>query len=545
MICDEFKISAATGVIVNQLEFGAFELEKGHRLTNEDIARLKKNGVTKIFGFIMEENDLSFQTALGIVGAKLCGQNTAYSIGKDGICRIISTIPGIFLLNEERVEKFNRINRNIILNVVEPYSFVGEKEVIATVEITLPIIPEEDINDIVFRLSGNVSLLSVHNVSNKKAGLIYGRFSESKAETEHYTDVVRKLVKDFPLMNMDFVHEYETSLTTDDLANTIQRALKDDTDILFILAGRRNSCEQDIATKALNSIVDDIVSLSLPQAEVSDLLIAGKKNKRLIVIPYNYDKVDTSYLVRYIKQAITADKLNTFDFNHPQNYIIKELKTLDADFTTNMISSEVAGLDSKDSHVAAIVLAAGIGARAGRNKLLAEVNGHPLFLKALEAAVKSKASPVFLVTGYQAEQMEEYVEDIDVSVIYNSAYRSGIRTSIDLAMKSVPGFCDGAIIIPADMPNISAEHINKMIAAFDKNNHRQLVVSVSDNVKYNPVLWGRDLYDYADIVPENADLRSVFLEHADYTKTIAFKNRAEVFDITYPSDIEDLLKNRE
>lgn len=176
MICDEFKINEAAGIIINELKIGPLEFEKGRRLDEEDIAQLKKYGVEKIFGAIMEENDISFKTALGIIGAKLCGPNTAYSIGRDGICRIISTISGIFTVNEERVAKFNRINQNIILNIIEPYGFVNEKEVIAEVELTLPLIPQEKADEVIFRLSGNVSLLSVYNVSNKKAGLIYGRF---------------------------------------------------------------------------------------------------------------------------------------------------------------------------------------------------------------------------------------------------------------------------------------------------------------------------------------------------------------------------------
>lgn len=542
MICDEFEINEAAGVTINELKIGPLEFEKGHKLNDEDIARLKKYGVGKVFGAIMEENDINFTTALGIIGAKLCGKNTAYNIGKDGICRIVSTVSGVFTVNEERVAKFNRISPDIILNVIAPYSFVNENEIIAEVEITLPLIQQEKADEVVFRLSGNVSLLSVHNVSNKKAGLIYSRFSNSKEETRHFTDVVRKMVKDFPLMNMDFVHEYEALQSAEELANTIQRAMKDETDILFILPGRRNSCENDIIIKALNSIVDEVINISLPQVRGTDLIIAAKKNKRIIVIPYNYDELDTSYLVRYIKQAVVADKLNVFDFNRPQNYIIKKIEVLDEKHTTNMISSDNTALNFKEAHIAAVVLAAGIGARAGRNKLLADVNGRPLFLNALEAAVKSKASPVFLVTGYMAETMEEYVEDIDVNLIYNAGYRSGIRTSIDLALKSVPGFCDGAMIIPADMPNITTTHLNAMIAAFDKKNPRQIVVSVADGVKHNPVIWGRDLYTYADLVPENANLRPVFIEHADYTKTVKFKNKKEAFDVTYPSDIETLQK---
>lgn len=541
MICNEFKINESLGVIIfNEIILGGGSLKKGHQLAEEDIVQLKKYGVNTIFGALMEAGDISFKTALGIVAAKLCGANTAYQVGTDGICRVVSTIEGVMVVNEDRVAKFNRLSPNLILNVANPYRFVKTNEVIAEVELTLPIIPQAQIDEVIFKLSGNLDMLSVHDVSSKKTGLIYSHFSDSKEETKHFTAIVKKLVKDFPLLNLDFVSEYDAEHNIEDLANTLQRVLKDPLDVVFVLGGQPNNSSEDITLSAIKSLVDDVVNVSLPQVQASDLIIADKRQKRIIVLPYNYDKVETSYLVRYITQGIVSDKLNVFDFAHHANYFLKESSLIEENLTTSMISATNASLNPKEPHIAAIVLAAGVGARSGRNKLLVDVNGRPLFLNALEAAIKSKASPVFLVTGYQADEMEEYVEDIDVNVLYNTAYRSGVRTSIDLGIKSVPGFCDGALIIPADMPYISAEYINKMIKAFKKSEPRQLIIANYHEVKHNPILWSKELYGFADIVPENADLRPIFMEHADYTKLVEVKNAEEMLDVTYPSDLEIL-----
>lgn len=544
MICGEYKLEEALGLLVfNRIKLGNTVLEKGHRLQEEDIVLLKKNKVKTIFAALMEDNDISLQTALGVVAAKLCGKNTAYSIGKDGICRITAVTEGIFAVNDERIAKFNRFNRNFILNIKEPYSFTHPDDIIAELELIQPVISQEETDELLFKLSGNVNMLSVHDVSAQKAGLIYSRFSDSADETKHFTAVVKKLVKDFPHMNMDFVHEYESRHSAEELANTLQRALKDEIDILFILPGQSGSYNKDIVLQALNSFVDEVVCPSLPQVGASDLIIASKRGKKVIVVPYNYDKIDSSYPVRYMKQAVVAEKLNSFDFAHPHNYFLTTDEQLSDKDKNGIITSANEELKPKEARIAAVVLAAGVGARAGRNKLLSEIGGEPLFLRALRAAVKSKASPVFLVTGHQADILEEFIEDIDVNVLYNPAYRSGIRTSISLGIKSVPGFCDGAMIIPADMPNLKPEHLNAMIKAFKKGNGRQLIISQSKGVRRNPVIWGKDLYDFADIVPENADLRPVFIEHSDYTRLVDFKKENEAFDVNYVSDIETMEKD--
>ena len=50
------------------------------------------------------------------------------------------------------------------------------------------------------------------------------------------------------------------------------------------------------------------------------------------------------------------------------------------------------------------------------------------------------------------------------------------------------------------------------------------------------------MYGVADIVPENANLRPVFVEHSDYSKYVEIADDDKFFDVTYPADIELLQK---
>lgn len=543
MICSEKKVTEALGkYLFNSLTVGGVTLPKAHKLEEEDIFLLKQNKIDKIFVAEMEDGDISFEAALGEVAAKLCGKNTSYSVGKDGVCRIASSINGVFMLNEERVAKFNRQGSFFVLNTINPYKIIEAETIIAELELNLPIIPQQMVDEILLNLSGNTDMLSVHDISAKKVGLMYTRLTNDRSETRHFTNIVKRLVKDFPNMDLKFEHEYKAPHQTEEIANILQRALKDDNDVLFILPAQQTRCPHDIIVQALKSIVDEIVCPYLPQVNAGDFIIASKKEKRIIVIPYNYGIIDSSYAVRYIKQAIVTDKLNAYDFNHPQNFIIPNEDKLLASADAHYVSS---GHDEggKESKIAAIVLAAGVGTRCGKNKLLTDINGEPLFLKALHAAIASKASPVFLVTGYQAELMEEYLDKTDINILHNSAYRSGIRTSISMGIKSVPNFCDGVILIPADMPKISVEHLNEMINNFKKGKEKQVIVSNCNGKKVNPIIWSKALYEYADIVPENSDLRPIFVEFADYTKSIELKDTQEALDITYPIDLEEYVKN--
>ncbi len=537
----EFDVNRAKGIrLFEPLRFDGIVLPKGHIVNDEDIIQLKLSGIKKIFGAEMTENDLDQPTALGILSAKLCGDNTAFTIGEDGISRIVAAQDGLFVCADDRIAKFNRLSPLLFINTVAPYAKVQSGEVIARLELTVPVIAQNSIDELVFSLSGNTELLSVAVPEVKKTALLYSRFYNDKIETKHFTSVVKKLVKNFNAHELEFQREYDSRHSIEEVADALERVLKEDNEIVFVLAGQRSNSPQDVVPAAVRSIADEIVCRAIPVVGGSDLLIATKRGKRIIVLPYEYASSETALCDHYIKLALVNDKIAPFDFSRPQNVMLPTGQFLPEEEQAALIKPQDPQNGNK-SNIAAVILAAGIGRRAGRNKLLADINGEPLFLRAVRAAVNSGACPVFVITGYHAEEVETALEDIDVNIIYNPAYHSGIRTSIELGLKSVPNFCRGAILIPADMPNLTPEFINRMLDEFNAAEEKQLITASLNGIKTNPVLWSKALYAEADLVPENADLRPVFLAHSDYTKQME-GDAYTLLDVNYPYDLDQLNK---
>lgn len=544
MRCEEVDINLAENLrLISEIKLDNKVYPKGYALTKEDIIIFKMHNIRRILGAFMDENDIDYRTALGIVAAKLCGPNTAYAIDNDGICRIIATLDGVLLNNEDRVAKFNRFNDNVIFNTIEPYADVHEGEIIASVEITLPALSEAAIDDILFKLSGNTEMLMVTALSPLKASLVYAKIQDNAAENKHFTAVVKKLVKEFSALQIEFSDEYSTMYEVEAVADSLQDALKTGNDVIFVLSAARNSGRQDVLPRALNKIVDEVVNYHLPQIGASDLLIAEKKQQKIVVLPFDYDKSDPLIINRYIKQALFSGHLTPFDFERHQPASLPSGTPLDAAYRSALVIGHNQHADTKKANIGAVILAAGIGSRTGRNKLMVEVEDDmPLFMKAVNAALGSDASPVFIVTGYHDEEMRDYLENIDINILYNPAYRSGIKTSIALGLKSVPAFCEGAVLLPADMPNITAQDINKLIAAFKRGEEKQICMFTHHGEKANPIIWSQALYAQADIVPENANLRPVFVEHSDYTKYVEVKDDGKFMDVNFPSDVEKVSK---
>jgi molybdenum cofactor cytidylyltransferase len=541
----EFKINQAVGIVLcSDITLGDNTYPKGHRLTEEDILQFKLFNRRVVFGARFEAGDIDFNIALYQIAAAICGSNLGYMM-HDGVCQISATAEGVFLADMSRVDKFNTFSSQIILNTIMPHSVVKKGDIIARLEMTAPLMQDSAIDEFLLNLSGNVSLLKVSPLEHKQATLIYPHFLNDGIETQHFTQVVTKLITALGGLNVQFSREISTDYTLESLSDALFDSFAGQPDVVFVLNPLATAGVVDLPAVALAQSVDSVVSTSVPLIQVSDMMIAVKGETVVITLPFAYDTMDTASIDGLIKEALFSEKLNQAMFAHQRTGFLPAQTALDEKTQHKVITAEEPA-DNKphQASVGVVILAAGQGKRSGTNKLLIEdKNGEPMFMHAVRAALKSKAKPVFLITGHEHLEMEKYVSKLDINVLYNPSYASGIKTSINMGLKAMPSSCDGAILLPADMPYIGADELNRLIAAMDTKADKQLCVCANHGTKSNPILWSKSLYDKADLVPENARMRVVFAEHADYTQTVKIKDAAKLRDITYPLDVSEFCKN--
>lgn len=541
MKIQEYGTDQAEGIILtSDIAIDDRILHRGYQLNGNDLVFLKSLGINYISGIRLESGDISADNALNTLAAKICGDNISYILPENGNCKLIALDSGVLLAGQERLDKFNRMNEQIILNSLPPYQSVKKGEVVAELTALTPIMEKDAINDMIIRLSGNESLLGVASRKPKDAALIYTHMlgEDNEDENRHFTAVVRKMVKNLNELAIDFAEEYHCNHNKEAIGDTLQSALRFH-DLVFLLPAIPTVHAKDTLPAALNSLVDDTVCPRIPQNRASDLLIATKREHKIICLPHNYDSINSDLIDRYIKMAVTKESLNRADFSHPQTPILGKTELTAAEKSRLVTNRDAA---TRDARIAAVILAAGTSSRARCNKLMTEIDNAPLFMKTVQAALKSKASPVFIVTGHQAEKIEKELESTDINVLHNYEYATGVKTSIRLGLRSVPSYCDGAVLLPADMPNISAEHIDAMIDKFNLNQERQLLVSLDESGKHcNPVLWSNELYAEAELVPEDSDIRQVFIVHSDYLKTVQAASGV-CLDVNFPCDIETITR---
>ncbi|HLI50858.1 MAG TPA: nucleotidyltransferase family protein, partial [Thermomicrobiaceae bacterium] len=112
--------------------------------------------------------------------------------------------------------------------------------------------------------------------------------------------------------------------------------------------------------------------------------------------------------------------------------------------------------------VAGIVLAAGEASRLGRAKQLLPLAGKPVIAYVIDAARQTHLSPLVVVLGAYASEIETHVPDLpaEAMVVRNGRYQEGQSTSLQAGIRVLPDDVEGALILLADQPEIEAPVID-------------------------------------------------------------------------------------
>lgn len=148
--------------------------------------------------------------------------------------------------------------------------------------------------------------------------------------------------------------------------------------------------------------------------------------------------------------------------------------------------------------IGSVIPAAGQARRmgpGGPHKLLAEFDGIPLVRRTAETVLTSAVSPVVVVTGHRRDQIEAALRGLDMRLRFNPAYGSGMGSSLAC------GFADeglqdrdGVLVMLADMPAITPDHLERLVHAFRRHCGNAVVRAACGACTGNPVIIPKALY---------------------------------------------------
>jgi molybdenum cofactor cytidylyltransferase len=196
--------------------------------------------------------------------------------------------------------------------------------------------------------------------------------------------------------------------------------------------------------------------------------------------------------------------------------------------------------------LAAIILAAGSASRfrAGqaqaKTKLVQPFQGQPMVRRVAAAALLSRARPVIVVTGYEAAEVRLALAGLDLRFVHNADFATGLASSLKAGMAALGPDCLGAVILLADMPQIGAALIDRLIEGYLSRPGTAAVVPVLAGERGNPVLIGRQLFEALGSLAGDQGARRLLAEASLPVLEIACDDPAIAADIDTPAMLATL-----
>ncbi len=190
-----------------------------------------------------------------------------------------------------------------------------------------------------------------------------------------------------------------------------------------------------------------------------------------------------------------------------------------------------------------ILLAAGLSSRMGnRNKLLMPFRGQPLVRYVAQQLIKSKAGPITVITGHDANLIEQALDDLSLNFKFNPNYSSGQMSSVQCGVQNLKKDTQGIMIALADMPDLTSRDYQGITKGFYNKNCDKIVVPYFSGKRGNPIIIPKRLTDEIINGSLQAGCRRLIESRPQDVHKLDVTSASHTTDIDTPNDYSYWLK---
>ncbi|WP_339764498.1 nucleotidyltransferase family protein [uncultured Hoeflea sp.] len=137
---------------------------------------------------------------------------------------------------------------------------------------------------------------------------------------------------------------------------------------------------------------------------------------------------------------------------------------------------------------AAIVLAAGLSRRMGDvNKLLIEINGTPMIRATVSACAALCDAPVTVVTGHQADDIEQALAGLNARFVHNPDFATGQAGSVVAGLNAVPE-ARTTLVVLGDQPLLDRSALERLLELHRAGDQTRITIPVNGAERGNPLV---------------------------------------------------------
>ena len=472
---------AEGALLAHALLVGERRYPKAHRITPSDIEVLREAGIREIIAATLEPGDLDEDTAAARIAAAIRSRNVEAKPPSTGRVNLHAGAAGVFTVDATLVDAVNAIDPAITIATLADKAMVERGQMVATVKIIPFAVAGRLVDDACAVLNGS-RLLEVHPFAAQRVGIIHTVLPSLKESVISKTTRITEARLE---RSGSFVSgERRAAHNAQEVAAALRELLPDSD--MAIVFGASALCDfDDVIPAAIRAAGGEVVRAGMP-VDPGNLLVLGKVDGKTVL---------------GAPGCARSPKENGFDW--VLDRLLAGLKVSSEEIARMGVGGLLMEIASRPQPrerpggeiVHAIVLAAGRSTRmGGPNKLLARFDGESLIRRVSRTAKASRASSVTVVTGHQAERIRAALDGLDVRLVDNQDFATGLASSLKTGIENLPDNAAGALIVLGDMPEISGRDLDRLVSTFLAAGGEQAVRASYQGKRGNPVILPRSVF---------------------------------------------------
>jgi molybdenum cofactor cytidylyltransferase len=513
-------------------------LKKGTVLNADAIAALRDAGKREVIAARLEAGDVPENEAAHRIGEALMGPLLARSRAATGRVNLLADAAGLLVVDAALVDRLNALDESLTLATLPNYTPVSAKEMLATVKV-IPFAVPGGVLQVAEIVARGGRALAIHPFRPLKVGLVLTELPGLK----------ESIMEGAVEATEERVHALAGTLLTPErcrheegpIAEALARLKRAGAQLLLIAGASAVVDRRDAGPAAIVRAGGKIEHFGMP-VDPGNLICLGRIG-------------DIPALV--LPGCARSPKLNGFDWVLQRLFaglpvtprdvmrmgvggLLKEIETRPLPRDSAARNNSPGQAPRKPRQVAALVLAAGRSRRmAPLNKLLvADNNGTPMVARVVDNVLASRARPVIVVSGYESQRVEEALAGRPVISAQTEDYAEGLSGSLKAGLAALPPEAEGVIICLGDMPLVTGAMIDRLLAAFDPEEGRSIVMPTFRGKQGNPMLWSREFLPEMMEITGDVGARHLAGKYAERVVEVEMSDDAVLRDF----DTTDALK---
>ncbi|MEM7407298.1 MAG: molybdopterin-binding/glycosyltransferase family 2 protein [Pseudomonadota bacterium] len=526
-------VAVATGAILaHSVRAGDRSLKKGRWLTAEDVALLDAGGVEEVIVARLDAGDVHEDAAAERMGSRLAGSGLTAKAPFTGRVNLFAAHDGILTFDPDAVLALNSVDESMTLATLAPWSWVKQRQMIATIKIIPFAVPGEALAA-ALELADDARV-AVTPLAPLPTVLIQTELAATRSSVLDKT--VRVLTQRVEALGGELVAERRVPHTASAVAQAIDE-IAGNSKLVLVAGASAIVDRRDVVPAGITAAGGQVRHFGMPVDPGNLILLAERNGIPVLGLP-SCARSPALNGVDLVLQRIAAGI-----HVEPRDVMAMGVGGLLKEFAGR--PTPRAGKTPEDvvkaPDLAAVVLAAGQSRRMGqRNKLLIEVDGQPMVAHAVRAAAEAGLAPIVVVTGHERERIEAALAGDRVQFCHNPDYAQGLSTSLAKGLRALGDDCDGALVCLGDMPRVGARVMDRLSAAYDPVEGRAICVPTWHGKRGNPVLWDRRFFAQMAEVEGDVGARHLLGMHQAMVCEVAMEDAAVLLDIDSPAELATL-----